>query len=363
MACAASTSTPAARDEYFLDLGAQAFAEELTQLEIQPHARAVRRRPRRHHLPLPGRDPRAGDRARMTATADTELAFAGPAALAAKVRAREVSPARAGRALPAADRGARPSSERVPRHARRSRRSRRPSNANGADGPLAGVPIAVKDDLAVAGQVGHPGLAQLRPTCDRRRRAGPPAARGRGDPDRDHQRARADDLPVDGHRGQRGDPQSVEPRAHARRLVGRLGERGRSRTGPRRDGLRRRRLDPDSGRLLWPGRDEADAGPGLRPRVRRAPAGWDCRSTARWRARVSDSALLLDVMHGAGPDEPDARAAVQRQLRGGGGHAARPAADRDLAQDPAGSDRERLAPSSAAPGSARAPCSAISATT
>ncbi len=33
--CAASTSTPAARDEYFLDLGAQAFAAELTKLGVR----------------------------------------------------------------------------------------------------------------------------------------------------------------------------------------------------------------------------------------------------------------------------------------------------------------------------------------
>ena len=34
-ACAASTSTPGKSDEFFLDLGAQAFAEELSQLGVE----------------------------------------------------------------------------------------------------------------------------------------------------------------------------------------------------------------------------------------------------------------------------------------------------------------------------------------
>ena len=50
------------RDEFFLDLGAQAFAAELDALGVRLHARAVRRQARRPHVPLPGRDPRAGAR-------------------------------------------------------------------------------------------------------------------------------------------------------------------------------------------------------------------------------------------------------------------------------------------------------------
>ena len=87
----------------------------------------------------------------MTATADQELAFAGPAALAKLVRERQVKPRElvelclrrieaidptlnafrvtmAEEALAAAD------------------------TLSEADGPLAGVPIAVKDDISVAGQ-------------------------------------------------------------------------------------------------------------------------------------------------------------------------------------------------------------------
>ena len=68
--CAASTSTPAARDEYYLDLGAQAFGAELDKLGVGAHARALRRHARAPDVPLPGRDPGAGARARaVTGTA------------------------------------------------------------------------------------------------------------------------------------------------------------------------------------------------------------------------------------------------------------------------------------------------------
>ena len=41
-------------DEYYLDLGAQAFAAELDRLGVDAHARALRRQARRADLPLPG---------------------------------------------------------------------------------------------------------------------------------------------------------------------------------------------------------------------------------------------------------------------------------------------------------------------
>ena len=47
-------------DEYYLDLGAQAFAAELDKLGVGAHARALRRHARAADVPLPGRDPRAG---------------------------------------------------------------------------------------------------------------------------------------------------------------------------------------------------------------------------------------------------------------------------------------------------------------
>jgi amidase len=92
----------------------------------------------------------------MTTIADTDLAFAGPTALAAQVRAGEVSPR-----------------ELVELYLGRIERINPRLNAfrtvlaeaaleeadqrAGHDGPLAGVPIAVKDDVAMAGQVATRG--------------------------------------------------------------------------------------------------------------------------------------------------------------------------------------------------------------
>jgi amidase len=97
----------------------------------------------------------------MTATAHTDLAFAGPAQLAAMVRAREVRPR-----------------ELVELYLRRIERLDPKLNAfrttlpeqalaeadraEGAEGPLAGVPIAVKDDLPVAGQIATKGTRSIR---------------------------------------------------------------------------------------------------------------------------------------------------------------------------------------------------------
>jgi amidase len=87
----------------------------------------------------------------MTATADTELAFAGPAALAARVRDKEVSPRELVelylRRIEALD----------PRlnafRAVLAEQALAEADQAKLEGPLAGVPIAVKDDLAVTGQV------------------------------------------------------------------------------------------------------------------------------------------------------------------------------------------------------------------
>jgi amidase len=86
----------------------------------------------------------------MTATADAELAFAGPGTLAAMVRGKEVRPR-----------------ELVELYLRRiealnprlnafrvtlAEQALAEADGSAADGPLAGVPIAVKDDLKLAGQ-------------------------------------------------------------------------------------------------------------------------------------------------------------------------------------------------------------------
>ncbi len=99
----------------------------------------------------------------MTATADEELAFAGPGALAELVRSRQVHP----REL--VELCLRRIEERNPRiNAFRVTMAEEALAAaeTVSDGPLAGVPIAIKDDLPVAGQ----------PTTRGSRTYGPPAS-------------------------------------------------------------------------------------------------------------------------------------------------------------------------------------------
>ncbi len=97
----------------------------------------------------------------MTASSDTELAFAGPGALAELVRGGEVHPR-----------------ELVALYLRRiealnptlnafrttlAEQALAAAAAAGSDGPLAGVPIAIKDDLALAGQVATKGARSFGP--------------------------------------------------------------------------------------------------------------------------------------------------------------------------------------------------------
>ena len=152
---------------------------------------------------------------------------------------------------------------------------------------------------------------------------------GGRDPDRDHQRTRADAVPVDGQRRQRRHPQPVGPDPHARRLVGRLGRRGRRRTGCGGGRLRWRRLDPDPGRLLRPGRDEADAWPRL-ARSRSATAGSVSRRTVRLRARSPTARCCSTRCTAPLRATLQRRAAVRDIPRGRADAAAQAAADRDL---------------------------------
>ncbi len=97
----------------------------------------------------------------MSATADAGLAFAGPKALAELVRAREVTPCELVelylRRIEALD--PRLNAFRTTFADQALAEAVDPARA---DGPLAGVPIAIKDDIAVAGQVATMGTRSIR---------------------------------------------------------------------------------------------------------------------------------------------------------------------------------------------------------
>jgi amidase len=97
----------------------------------------------------------------VTATTHTDLAFAGPGALAAMVRAGEVSPPELVelylRRIEAMD--GKLNAFRVVRGEQALAEAERVDRA----GPLAGVPIAVKDDIDLAGEVATRGTRSFRP--------------------------------------------------------------------------------------------------------------------------------------------------------------------------------------------------------
>ena len=143
--------------------------------------------------------------------------------------------------------------------------------APGDPRPFAGVPIAIKDNRAVAGMpltMGSDLFGDF--VAGPRRVPGPPAARGRLR-DRRQDLDAGDGDPAD-HRAApvRPDPQPVGPRPHAGRLERRRGRGGRGRDGAGRARQRRRRLDPDPRRLLRAGRAQAGARAGLGRARRRA---------------------------------------------------------------------------------------------
>ena len=133
-----------------------------------------------------------------------------------------------------------------------------------ASGPFSGVPMLVKDLTETAGlrtTFSSRAFANYVPTHDCCGRA---ADEGCGlCRDRQEQHARVRDHCGHGIRPERRVPESLGPLAHAGRLVGRRGSRGRCRCAPARARLGRRRLAPHSGLLLRPLRDQAFARPGL----------------------------------------------------------------------------------------------------
>ena len=135
--------------------------------------------------------------------------------------------------------------------------------------PLLGVPIAIKDDVDVAGEVTACGSARPPARGDRRRGGGAPAACRRRGHHRQNRGARADDLSVHRIADVRGHPKPVEPQAHSGREQRRQCRRGGRRAGFVGAGIRRRRLDPHPVELVRPVRPETATRPGLARAARR----------------------------------------------------------------------------------------------
>ncbi len=187
-------------------------------------------------------------------------------------------------------------------------------------GPLAGVPIGVKDLEDAAGLVTSHGSALFAGGAAGRRRlplGGAPAGGWvRGGGEDQHARARLEG----GHRQRhlRAHPQPVEPRPQPGRLVGRLGRRHRGGHGAPRHGVRRRRIDPHPRLVLRVERDQAVARPcaGRRTAHRQLvrPVHQGAHGAARGRRRRRPRRR-----GGTGPDRPalasPARGVVARSPR------------------------------------------------
>ena len=139
----------------------------------------------------------------------------------------------------------------------------RASAAKLPDGPFKGVPFLIKDlGLEVAGMPRTDGTAFNKNEKDTYRRPADPTLQGVG-----RQHLRQDEHAGirhhrhDGERAPRALPQSVEHRPHHRRLVRRIGERGRSRHRAACQRFGRVGFDPHSGGVLRPRRHEGDAIP------------------------------------------------------------------------------------------------------
>ncbi len=158
----------------------------------------------------------------------------------------------------------------------RPRRRRAPA-AGERLGPLAGVPVAVKDVVATTGMPTTCGSADPRGLgAAVRRDAGHAAARRRpGDPGQD-EHGRVRDGLVDGVLRLRPDPQPLGPGTHPGRLGRRLRRCRRRLRGADRGGHRHGRVDPPAGGRHRDRRRQADVRRRLplragRPRVQPRP--------------------------------------------------------------------------------------------
>jgi amidase len=238
----------------------------------------------------------------MTATADTDLAFAGPAAQAAMVRARELTPR-----------------ELVELYVRRIEALNPRLNAfrttfaeaalaeadelSGSDGALAGVPVAVKDDLAVAGQTATKGSRSF----------GPPASAD-AEPVRRLRAAGAIPIGITNVPELMIFPWTITEANGVTRNPWNLertpgGSSGGSASAVAAGLAAAATASDGGGSIRIPA--SCCGLVGMKPTRGRVPSqsggpGWLALSVYGGLARtVADSALLLDVMHGVGPEDPD----------------------------------------------------------
>ena len=286
-------------DEWFLDLGAQAFSAELDKLSVAHTwtcSTAARRYPWRYPLSIAEAGPGA---AVSTITADQDLAFAGPAALAEHGAAREATQRELVELyLRRIERSTR--AECVPRDARRTgartaadrrgRRRRRPAGRR-----------------ADRGEGRHPfGGQEMRPRAPSRRPR--PATGGRR---ATAAPARGGAIPI----GITNVPElMIFPGPRARDGITRNPWDTRARRAAHRAAR------PPRSRPAWWRRAASDGGGSIRipaaccGLVGMKPSADACRQAARRRlarpptygalARtVADSALMLDAMHGSAPGD------------------------------------------------------------
>ena len=152
--------------------------------------------------------------------------------------------------------------------------------ARGEDpGLWAGVPMGVKELVAVEGWPDtHASMLYKDDIAEHTATEAGAAARGRRGARRAHDVTRVRFGQLDAHVYPRRDAQPVEPRAHARRFVGRLRGRGRGRHDADLHRERRRRVDPHPVRVQRAVRLQGQLRPGRRQRTLRLRAHVGARS-------------------------------------------------------------------------------------
>ena len=180
---------------------------------------------------------------------------------------------------------------------RRGRASSTTARRRRRAGPLHGVPVAIKEEVDVAGCVTtFGGRANSTPAAAdgevvRRLRAAGAVIIGKT------RMPEFGQWPFTESRRRRDHPQPVGPQPHPGRLQRRHRGRGRRRDGAGRHRRRRRRVDPDPVGLLRAVRAQAAARPGDQRR-RCEHLWWALGTTGPLTRTVLDSALVYDVIRG-----------------------------------------------------------------